>query len=70
MDTRPEYIIKETTNIRGITPEMSSSSATITDAEYYMYTINTTMSDPSTKHRSLLVAQLFSIPRSHTVIIL
>lgn len=34
MDTRPEYIIEETTNIRGITPEMSSPSATITDAEY------------------------------------
>lgn len=27
-------IIKETTNIRGITPEMNSPSATITDAEY------------------------------------
>lgn len=34
MDTRPEYSIKETTNIHGITPAMSSPSATITDAEY------------------------------------
>lgn len=34
MDTRPEYIIKETTNIRGITHGMSSPSVTITDVEY------------------------------------